>query len=203
MPRPILLLGFAPFDGHERNPSQELAHALAAAPEGLDLRAASLPVSAARVPGLVSDLLETHAPRAVIAFGLYGGPGIAVERLGVNLCDFRIPDEDGDTRTDTPVCAGGPDAYFATLPTRALVEALTAEGLDARLSLSAGAYLCNFLLYWLLHRAATGPLAFRAGFVHLPPLPGMRGTHSIPFASLLRAGRRVVQVVEAAGDLTG
>ena len=60
----------------------------------------------------------------------------------------------------------GPAAYFSTLPLRAMLAAVQAAGVPVELSLSAGAYLCNQVLYTLLH---TCPIP--GGFIHLPSLP--------------------------------
>jgi pyroglutamyl-peptidase len=190
------VLGFQPFDGHAQNPSQLLVEALRQERPGL--AAEVLPVSAAYVAARVPQLLAERAPRAVLAFGLGAGAEIAIERVAVNLCDFRIPDADGRLYQDAPVIEGGPAAYFSTVPTRKMCEALQREGIPARLSLSAGAYLCNFLLYSLLYHAARGPASFCAGFVHLPALPGMRGDGHLPFADMQRAARLLLESCEVA-----
>src|SRR5688572_16519272 len=112
---PIVLFGFEPFGGHSRNPSAELVRHIAALPAYRDRVVAHvLPVSASRVSFLVEEILGRHHPTEVIAFGLGGGEAIEIERVGVNLCDFRIPDADGETREDVPVVEGGPAAYFST-----------------------------------------------------------------------------------------
>jgi pyroglutamyl-peptidase len=49
---------------------------------------------------------------------------------------------------------------------KALVAALRAAGHPAGLSLSAGSYVCNAVLYALLERLE--PLGVPAGFLHLP-----------------------------------
>ena len=163
----ILLTGFAPFDGAARNPSADAVDAVAAGYDGPhELVAATLPVSFAASARQLRALIAQHSPDAVIATGLAGGsPRIAVERIGVNLIDARIPDNDGAQPHDAPSEVGGPAARFATLPVKRLVEVLTAEGLPAQLSLSAGSYVCNHVLYTALGAV---PQDAVAGFVHLP-----------------------------------
>jgi pyroglutamyl-peptidase len=94
-----------------------------------------------------------------------------VERLGINVNDFRVTDNDGAQPVDLPVVPGGPAAYFATIPVRAVVAALHAAGIPASISNSAGAHLCNHTLYLLGHLATTEYPGMRCGFVHLPGLP--------------------------------
>ena len=107
-------------------------------------------------------LLTELRPDAVLCVGQYGGANcIRVERVAINLRDARIADNAGKQPTDEPVVAGGPDAYFATIPTREIVDALRERGIPAQLSYSAGTFVRNNLLY----------SALRCGFVHVPYLP--------------------------------
>jgi pyroglutamyl-peptidase len=86
--------------------------------------------------------------------------------------DFdRIADNAGQKVVDEPIARDGPAAYFCTLPVRAMHDAVRAAGVPAELSLSAGAYLCNQVIYKLLHHLAQNKSNTRAGFIHLPALP--------------------------------
>ena len=67
--------------------------------------------------------------------------------------------------------AGGPAAYFATLPIKAAVAALREAGIPASVSNSAGTFLCNHVFYGLMHEAAQSGGRFRGGFLHVPYLP--------------------------------
>ncbi|MBN9508088.1 MAG: pyroglutamyl-peptidase I [Alphaproteobacteria bacterium] len=188
----ILLTGFTPFDDATINPSQEAALALAAAPpEGCALRAAVLPVSyAAAAPALAAAL--TAAPTDIlIATGLAGGrAAISVERVAINVDDARLPDNDGVRRIDAPVVPGGPAAYFATVPIKAMTAAIREAGVPAEVSQTAGTFLCNHIFYRACHLAATAYPGLRVGFLHLPYLPeqvaGRPGVPSMGRATLLR-----------------
>lgn len=169
----ILLTGFAPFDGDSRNPSEQAVRALADdPPPGLVLAAAVLPVSyAGALPALRAAILR-DAPDVVLATGLAGGrPHISVERVAINIDDARIADNDGARRIDSPVIPGGPAAYFATVPIKAITAAIRAAGVPAVVSQSAGTFLCNHVFYNACHIAATARPAMRVGFLHLPFLP--------------------------------
>ncbi|CAH0327446.1 Pyrrolidone-carboxylate peptidase [Microbacterium sp. Bi128] len=113
-------------------------------------------------------LIATHQPDVVIAVGLAGGRAtLTPERVAINLADARIADNAGAQPLDRPVVAGGPAAYFATLPVKAMAAALTDAGLPASVSHSAGTFVCNHVMYAALHATADAP-EVRAGFVHVP-----------------------------------
>ena len=166
----VLVTGFGPFPGVPVNPTDAAVQALRRrAPEdlpGLDLITAILPVDLALIPGLVGDLIAQHEPELVVCTGVASGSRvIRVERVAVNLVDARVPDANGFQPIDIPVVAGAPDGLLATLPVKAIHAAITALGLPAEVSLSAGTYGCNAAMFAALHGAAPG---VRAGFLHIP-----------------------------------
>jgi pyroglutamyl-peptidase len=86
---------------------------------------------------------------------------------------------------------------------RAILRELTAAGLPAYISYTAGTYLCNFTLYSTLHRLAGLSRAVPAGFIHLPYLPAMVASHgveepSMDFGAMLRAAKIVLAELAAA-----
>lgn len=169
----LLLTGFEPFGGATLNPSAEVVRRLAAdGVEPLEVASAILPVDAGIAPRqLVGMLLDLRPDFCVLLGQADGYAGIAVERVAVNLCDFSIPDNAGVQRIDEPIVPDGPAAYFATAPTRRIVQALRDAGVPGELSLSAGAYLCNMVYYTALHVCATRDLPTQCVFIHLPSLP--------------------------------
>jgi pyroglutamyl-peptidase len=137
----IFVTGFEPFDGADDNPSAHVV-GLLARDAAAELAGAVLPVSAERLPGRLAALLDLHRPDVVLGLGeARGEAGVRVERLAVNLLDFRTPDNDGRVLNDVPIVPGGPPAYFTTLPADAMVAAVRGAGVPWATSLSAGAYL--------------------------------------------------------------
>lgn len=196
----ILVTGFEPFAGDTVNPSQLVAERLDGRTiGGRPVTSVVLPVSAARAPGALAAAIERHRPRLVVSFGLAGGrAAVNLERVGINVVDARIADNDGQQAVDTPILAGGPAAYLATLPLRSILAEWQSEGIPGELSNSAGAFICNQVLYWSLHLAATGS-GHRGGFVHLPYLPEQASLQPQPVASLglelmLRAAEIAIEV---------
>jgi len=169
-PGPTLIAGFEPFGGHERNPAAEIALALDGERiGGAPVIGRLLPVSHHAIAGRLAALVEEHRPRLVIALGLAAGePAIRLERFGHNLAHFEIADNDGVRIMDEEIEPGGPVALRATLPLRGIEQRLLAAGINARLSETAGTFLCNIALYQLMRLAESRSQSFLGGFIHLP-----------------------------------
>lgn len=204
-PMRFLLTGFEPFGGEPVNPSMQAALAVGAAPPpGVELAVEILPVSHRRTPEAIRAAVERHRPDVVLALGQAGGRAdVCVERIGINLNDFRIPDNDGAQPADVPVIAGGPAAYFATIPVKRVAAAIQAAGVPARVSNTAGTHLCNHTLYLLGHLAATERPGMRAGFIHVPWLPEQvvrnPGQPSMSVATLVVALRTAIVTIAKNG----
>lgn len=177
-PPTVLLTGFEPFGGRSINTTERLVRAMEVLPpRGVRVVTGVLPVDGRAVGGVLTGLLESHRPDVVICLGESHRPEtFAIERVAVNLADYRIADNSGWQPQDEPIVAGGPAAYFSTLPVRAMLEAVrraaTGTGCEASISLSAGAYLCNQAFYVLMHELARGRREIPAGFIHVARLPG-------------------------------
>jgi pyroglutamyl-peptidase len=166
---PLLLSGFEPFHGERRNPSVEVVRILdGEIIAGLTVKAVELPVVYGRAARRMVDAIARTAPAAVLGLGQAGGrPVITVERVAINVLDGPGRDNAGRREIDKPVVRGGPDAYFARLPVRAIVRALARRRIPATLSLSAGTFICNAVMYAALHELRRRP-AVACGFIHLP-----------------------------------
>jgi pyroglutamyl-peptidase len=198
----ILVTGFEPFGSHAVNPSQELAKSLDGRRVGsCAVASAVLPVHHAEAARHVSALLGELAPVAVVHLGLAEGrTRLGLERAALNVMDYRIPDNAGYVAEGEPCVPEGPAAYFASLPLREILAALTSEGVPAYVSNTAGTYLCNQTFYATLHEIATRELTARAGFIHLPLLPSMVAASrldqpSMDLPLMLRGVETVLRVV--------
>jgi pyroglutamyl-peptidase len=168
----ILLTGFEGYGGRGLNPAAEVVRALdGETVGGARVTGAVLPVSYRRLAGEMTALVRSHRPRVVICLGLWPGePVIRLERFGANLNAFEIPDNTGLVESG-PIEPGGPAARAATLPVDAILSRLLEAGIPARLSSTAGNFLCNALLYetlGIVEREAPGA---PCGFIHVPYLP--------------------------------
>ncbi len=142
----ILLTGFEPFGGQSLNPSWEVARALHGLQWpgllGAQVVAVQLPCVFAQALPALQQALTQHTPDIVLALGQAEGRcDLSVERVAINVMDARIPDNAGALPIDVPVIAGGPAAYFSTLPIKSLVAGLKAAGFPASVSQTAGTFV--------------------------------------------------------------
>lgn len=189
----VLVTGFEPFGGEERNPSWMAAQALhGRTVAGHRLIGAQLPTAFGQSLEALRDLLHRHHPALVVCTGQAGGrTALSLERIAINVNDARIPDNEGARPVDTPVVAGGPAAYFTSMPIKAMLAALLAEGINAEVSQTAGTFVCNHVFYGLMHELETRHdlRRTRGGFIHVPWLPG-QGQPSMRLDEIV-AGLRV------------
>jgi pyroglutamyl-peptidase len=171
----VLVTGFEPFGGEALNPSWMAAQALhGRTVAGHRLIGAQLPTVFDRSLQVLRDLLHRHHPALVVCTGQAAGrTALSLERIAINVNDARIPDNDGAQPVDTPVVAGGPAAYFSSMPVKAMLAALLAEGINAEVSQTAGTFVCNHVFYGLMHEISTRHdlRRTRGGLVHVPWLP--------------------------------
>ena len=166
----ILVTGFAPFGGEAVNPSWQAARRLDGwTCRGRRIAAREIPCAFGAAGAALEALIGELQPEATIAVGQAGGRAdFSIERVAVNLDDADKPDNDGRQPVDAPVVAGGPVAYFASLPVRAIVAALRQAGLPASISNTAGGFVCNHLFYAACHLRETRFPTMKAGFIHVP-----------------------------------
>lgn len=183
----LLITGFDPFGGETVNPSWEAVKRLPDTIGGYELVKLQLPTVFGRAAETLLEKAAACGPAAIISVGQAGGrKGITPEVVGINLREAGIPDNQGNQPVNVPVVPGGPAAYFATLPVRDMVAAMKEAGLPCGLSYSAGAFVCNDVLYTVLnHYQGT---AVQAGFIHVPFLPeqAAEGVPSLPLEEIVR-----------------
>ena len=165
----VLVTGFEPFGDEALNPSWEVCTRLPRTIAGLRVEILRVPCEFRRSIEVAAEAIERHCPKLVILLGQAGGRAhLSIERVAINVDDARQPDNAGAAPVDEAIAAGGPPAYFATLPVKAVARAMRAAGVPAAVSNSAGTYVCNHLMYGVLHFLAANGATARAGFVHLP-----------------------------------
>lgn len=172
----LLLTAFGPFGGDPYNPTE---HALAPVAEAAAASARVvtevLPVEFDAASTRIRHLVRTHKPDVVVSLGLAAGrTAVTPERVAINLAEARIPDESGARPVGLPLRDAAPAAHFSTLPLTAMVAAIADTEVPAALSYSAGAFVCNAVMFAGLDEIAalraedpTAPEAV-AGFIHVP-----------------------------------
>jgi pyroglutamyl-peptidase len=164
-----LVTGFEPFGGDTTNPSWDICTQLPGEIAGMRVETLRVPCEFRHSIEVIAQAIERHHPTLVICLGLAGGRNhLGVERVAINVDDARIPDNAGAQPLDELIAPNGPPAYFATLPVKAMVAAIRAAGVPAEISNSAGTYVCNHVMYGVLHYLAASGQRARAGFIHVP-----------------------------------
>lgn len=168
----VLLTGFGPFPGVERNASADLVLTLArlAGQRHADLHFAAdvLPVDWRQAPQRTCDLIGQHRPVVSLHFGVSArATGFVIEAHAYNATQSML-DDSGQIAGSIDLVAGDRPRRSATLPVRRIVQNLQEAGLPAELSSDPGRYLCNAVLYHSLRLATRTTPRLRAGFIHIP-----------------------------------
>ena len=167
----LLLTAFTPFDGEKINPALEAVKLVKDKIGNLLIVKLEVPTVFGKSIDTVREAIEREKPDFVLSIGQAGGRAeITPERVAINLNDARIPDNEGNQPIDEPVFPDGENAYFSTLPVKAMVEAIREEGIPSSLSNSAGTFVCNHLMYGVLYYLDKRPV-IKAGFIHVPYIP--------------------------------
>ncbi|HBA64502.1 MAG TPA: pyroglutamyl-peptidase I [Lachnospiraceae bacterium] len=165
----ILITGFDPFGGETVNPAYEAVKLLPDTIAGAEIIKLEIPTVFSKSGPAVEAGIKEHHPDVVINVGQAGGRScVTIEKVGINLVEARIPDNAGEKPMGEPLQKDGPVGYFATIPVNAIVKNVREHGLPCHVSYSAGTYVCNCVMYNVLHMAATKYPNIRAGFIHVP-----------------------------------
>ena len=167
--RKILITGFKSFYGVPLNPAWEVVRRLPAVIGDFSVYTRIVDVSYEGAEKDVLSKADTVHPDIILCLGLAAKrSAITPEYAAINLRHSEIPDNHGHVIHDEPVIPGGPDAYFSTLPVRKMAEAMKETGVPAEVSYTAGTFVCNNLMYQLLHRYKGTDT--KVGFIHVPLL---------------------------------
>ncbi|PST89585.1 pyroglutamyl-peptidase I [Photobacterium sp. NCIMB 13483] len=201
----ILMTGFEPFGGESINPALEAVKLL----DGVVLNngiivAHQVPVTRFKAIEVVIEAIKYHQPDYVITVGQASGrAAITPERIAINMDDFRIADNDGNQPIDQPIIMNGPNAYFSTLPIKAITQALQQQGIPCQVSNTAGTFVCNHLFYGVQHYLRYTQIGH--GFIHIPLLPQQATFGDQPSMSLdlIVAGLKIAAqaVIDNAFDI--
>ena len=183
----ILVTGFEPFGGAVINPAYEAVKLLPDVIAGAEVIKIEIPTVFGRDEEVVRAAVEKHHPDAVLCV------------------EARIPDNEGKQPLDTPIREDGENAYFASLPVKSMVQYMKEAKIPARVSYTAGTFVCNDIMYRVLYMIDKEYPHMRGGFVHVPYLPEQtldlpEGTPSMPaemIAKALECGIRAIVENEA------
>ena len=165
----VLITGFDPFGGEKINPAWEAVKGIKDIIEGAKIIKLEIPTVFNKSIEKVKEAMELEKPDIVLCIGQAGGRyDMTVERVAINVDDARIEDNEGNQPIDIPVFEDGENAYFSTLPIKAMVAEIRKADIPASVSNSAGTYVCNHLMYGVLYTIAKKYPSMRGGFMHVP-----------------------------------
>ena len=187
----LLITGFDPFGGESINPAWEAVKCLPDTVGEYALTKLQIPTVYSRAAETVFDAVSAMptAPDVILCIGQAGGrAAVTPEFVAINYRRASIADNAGTLISESPILADAPAAYFATVPVQRMTAAISDAGIRAQTSYSAGTFVCNDVLYLLLHRFSSGQT--QVGFIHVPFLPEQvrdTRTPSLPLDDTVRA----------------
>lgn len=202
----ILLTGFEPFPGAPYNPTGPMVERL------LKLRRPALdnverighvfPVTYEAVDSQLPALLAQYRPDALLMFGLATRtPYVRVETRARNTITQLWPDASHARALNRTLAPGADATRRFGSHTAHLLQAALQTGIDARASLNAGSYLCNYLSWRVIEAAEAGFGPRLAAFVHVPlvprhpsPVPKAR-SEPVTFEQLADAGEALMMTM--------
>lgn len=168
----VLITGFSPFGGEKINPAYEAVKGLEDNLNGVIIIKTEISTVFNKSIDELDKIIGTENPDIVICVGQAGGRfDLTIERVAINLDDARISDNDGNQPLDVKIFDDGENAYFSSLPIKAIVQRIRQNGIPASVSNTAGTFVCNHLMYGLLYLIDKKYPKVRGGFIHVPFSP--------------------------------
>lgn len=196
----VIVTGFDPFGGESINPAYEAVKLLPDEIAGAQVVKVEVPTVFRKSINTLDQAMEREQPDLVLCVGQAGGRfDLTIERVAINMDDARIEDNEGNQPIDEPIFAEGKPAYFSNLPIKAMVQNVRKNNLTASVSNTAGTFVCNHLMYGLLHMIDTKYEGVRGGFVHVPYIvEQVIDKRNMPSMSVENIAKGLEAMIEAA-----
>jgi pyroglutamyl-peptidase len=168
MGKSVLVTGFEPFLDFPINPTQTIVERLDGTVEGdIIFHGIILPVDYEKIERPLVSQINRLKPDLIIGTGLAAGRAkISVEKIAINYKFSQEPDNSGRRMRGERIDKEAGDGLFSLLNVESLVEELNGRGIPAEISLSAGAYLCNYAMFIIVREAKKRGI--KGGFIHFP-----------------------------------
>ena len=165
----VLITGFDKFGGESINPSSLCVNSLSDVIDNIEIKKVTLPTVFKDSSRVLEENIKSFSPNIVICVGQAGGRSkITPERIAINIDDARIPDNIGNSPIDETIRKDGENAYFSTLPIKAIVDELNKNNIPSAISNTAGTFVCNHIMYESLYLTSKNYPNIKAGFIHIP-----------------------------------
>lgn len=181
----ILVTGFDPFGGESINPSWEAVKLLPDTIAGVQVVKQLLPCVFVKAGKVLDEAITANKPDMILCVGQAGGrTNLCMEKVGLNIMDGRIADNEGYQPIDVTIREDGETAYFTSLPIKAMVADMREAGYPASVSYTAGSYVCNYILYETLYLISKKYPGIKGGFMHIPFAPEQAANNKTNPASM-------------------
>ena len=165
----VLITGFDKFGGESINPSSLCVNSLPDVIDNIEIKKVTLPTVFKDSSRVLEENIKSFSPNIVICVGQAGGRNkITPERIAINIDDARIPDNIGNSPIDEAIRKDGENAYFSSLPIKAIVDELNKNNIPSAISNTAGTFVCNHIMYEALYITSKNYPNIKAGFIHIP-----------------------------------
>ena len=196
----ILVTGFDPVGGEPINPAIESVKRLPDNIAGAEIIKLEIPTVRKKSLEKIEKAINEHNPDVILSIGQAGGRfDISIERIGINLDDFRIPDNEGNQIIDEPIFPDGENSYFVKLPVKAMVQNVQKNNIPASVSYTAGTFVCNHVLYGVLYLIEKKYKGKKSGFIHIPFLPQQvvdkRNTPSMELNTIVKGLTAAIEAI--------
>lgn len=199
----LLLTAFDPFGGETINPALEAVNLIPDQIDDTTIIKLEIPTVFDKSATILNNALKTHQPDVVLCVGQAGGrPAITPERVAINMDDAGIPDNEGNQPIDRTIRTDGAPAYFSNLPIKAMAARIREGGIPAKISNSAGTFVCNHLMYCLLYTLDKHYPHVKGGFVHVPYIPSQVKDRPVPSMELTEIARGLELAIRAISENT-
>ena len=194
----ILVTGFDPFGGEKVNPALEVIKLLPKKIGENEVRILEIPTVYKKSVEKIEKEIESYKPDYVLSIGQAGGrASISIERVAINIDDFRIKDNEGNQPIDENIFEDGENAYFSTLPIKAIQNELAKNNIPSSISNTAGTFVCNHVFYGVRYLIEKKYKGIKSGFVHIPYMPEqVIGKADTPSMSLDNILKGVIVIIE-------
>ena len=168
--------------------------------EGAEIIKLEIPTVRKKSLEKIEKAINEHNPDVILSIGQAGGRfDISIERVGINLDDFRIPDNEGNQIIDEPIFPDGENSYFVKLPVKAMVQNIQKNNIPASVSYTAGTFVCNHVLYGVLYLIEKKYKGKKSGFIHIPFLPQQvvdkRNTPSMELNTIVKGLTAAIEAI--------
>lgn len=196
----ILVTGFDPFGGEKINPALEVIKLLPDNILGNEIKVLEIPTVWRESIKKIEEEIKNFEPDFILSIGQAGGrTDISIERVAINIDDYRIEDNAGNQPIDEKIFEDGENAYFSTLPIKAIQNEILKHKIPASISNTAGTFVCNHVFYGVRYLIEKKYKDIKSGFIHIPYLPeqvlNKSDTGSMSLETILKAIQIAIQVI--------